>query len=113
MMQHSPGQASSGLSAVPLLTEVVLQLLGLPVLRGGDEVPHEALDLVVAAVVDQAVGQQGPADGLHVAIRQLLLEASVVQDVLPPAPPGRTKEEKRRKTRWRRRGGGGDKTKHG
>lgn len=70
------------------LTQVVLELLGASVLSGGDQVPHEAFDFVVSAVVDQAVGQQGPADGLHVPLGQLLLEAAVCEDVLPSTPPG-------------------------
>lgn len=71
------------------LTQVVLELLGASVLSGGDQVPHEAFDLVVSAVVDQAVGQQGSADGLHVPLGQLLLEAAVREDVLPSTPPGK------------------------
>lgn len=67
---------------------MVLQLLGASVLSGGDQVPHEAFDLVVSTVMDQAVGQQGSADGLHVPLGQLLLEAAVCKDVLPPTPPG-------------------------
>lgn len=71
------------------LTQVVLELLGAAVLSGGDQVPHEAFDFVVSAVVDQAVGQQGSADGLHVPLGQLLLEAAVREDVLPSTPPGK------------------------
>lgn len=68
---------------------MVLELLGASVLGRGDQVPHEAFDFVVSAVVDQAVGQQGPADGLHVPLGQLLLETSVREDVFPSAPPGK------------------------
>lgn len=71
-------------------TQVVLELLGASVLGRGDQVPHEAFDFVVSAVVDQAVGQQGSADGLHVPLGQLLLETSVREDVFPSAPPGKT-----------------------
>lgn len=68
---------------------MVLELLGASVLGRGDQVPHEAFDLVVSTVVDQAVGQQGSADGLHVPLGQLLLETSVREDVFPSAPPGK------------------------
>lgn len=68
---------------------MVLELLGASVLRGGDQVPHEAFDFVVSTVMDQAVGQQGSADGLHVPLSQLLLEAAVREDVLPSTPPGK------------------------
>jgi len=68
---------------------VVLQLLGLSVLGRGDQVPHEAFDLVVSAVVDQAVGQEGSADGLHVLLRELLLKTPVIENILPTTPPGK------------------------
>lgn len=49
-------------------TQVVLQLFGPAVFGGGDQVPHKAFDFVVPSVVHQAVGQQGPADTLHVSV---------------------------------------------
>lgn len=59
----------------------------LSVLGGRDEVPDEALDVLVATVVQQAVGQQGAADGLHVLLPQGPLETPVGQDVSPATPP--------------------------
>lgn len=50
------------------LTQVVLQLFGLSIFSRGNQVPHEAFDFVVSTVMDQAVSQQGPADGLHVPL---------------------------------------------
>lgn len=70
-----------------LLTQVVLKLLGASVFRRGNQVPHEAFDFVVSSVMDQAVGQQSPADGLHVPLRQLLLKTPMVEDILPATPP--------------------------
>lgn len=59
----------------------------LSVLRGRDEVPDEALDVLVSTVVQQAVGQQGAADGLHVLLLQGPLETPAGQDVSPATPP--------------------------
>lgn len=61
----------------------------LSVLRGRDEVPDEALDVLVSTVVQQAVGQQGAADGLHVLLLQGPLETPAGQDVSPATPPSR------------------------
>ena len=66
---------------------MVLELFGLAVLSGGNQVPHEALDLVVTTVMHQAVGEQGTADHFHVALAQRSLEAPMQQDVLPTPPP--------------------------
>jgi len=74
---------------VCVCTGVVGERLGGPVSTRGDEVPDEALDVLVSAVVQQAVGQQRPADRLHVRLLQGPLEAPVSQDVAPPAPPTR------------------------
>lgn len=65
---------------------MVLQRLVMAVLRGRDEVPDEALDLVVALVVAQAVNQQRPAQQLHVTLCQVPLKTPVGQDVLPTTP---------------------------
>lgn len=67
---------------------MILQLLGASVLSRGDQIPHEAFDLIVSAVMNQAVGQQGPANGLHVPLGQLLLETPMFEDVCPSTPPG-------------------------
>lgn len=67
---------------------MILQLLGASVFRRGDQVPHEAFDFVVSTVMDQAVSQQCPADGLHIPLCQLLLETPVVENILPTTPPG-------------------------
>lgn len=50
------------------LTQVILKLLGAPVLSGGDQIPHETFDFVISAVMDQAVRQQGPADGFYIPL---------------------------------------------
>lgn len=65
---------------------MVLECLGLSVFGGRDQLPDEALDLLVPFVVLDAVHQQGPADHLHVLLVQMPLEPPVRQDVLPPAP---------------------------
>ena len=70
---------------------MVLQLLRASVLSWGDEVPHEAFDFVVSTVMDQAIRQQGPADGLHVPLSQLFLKTPVVENVFPPTPSGNQK----------------------
>lgn len=103
-----------------LQTWMVEQRLVLTLLDGGDQVPDEALDLLITFVVSQAVHQQSsttlesqlnvqqwiqvltsltdswddsvrcvPADDLHVPLSQVPLEATVIQDVLPPSPPWR------------------------
>lgn len=70
------------------LTRVVLELLGLAVLGGADEVPDEAFDVLIASVVEKTVDQDGPADGLHVPLGKTALESSVGQDLPPSAPAG-------------------------
>lgn len=67
---------------------MVGQRLGGSVFARGDQVPDEALDVLVSTVVQQAVGQERSADGLHVGLLQRPLEATVGQDVAPPSPPG-------------------------
>lgn len=44
------------------LTGVIEQRLVLALLGGCDQIPDEALDLVVTFVVSQAVNQQSPAE---------------------------------------------------
>ena len=44
-----------------MLTRVIEQRLVLALFGGSDQVPDEALDLVVTFVVSQAVNQQSPA----------------------------------------------------
>lgn len=67
-------------------TGMVEQGPRLAVFRGGDQVPDEAFDVLVAPVVMQAVNEQGPADGLHVLLLQGALVAAVAQDVIPATP---------------------------
>lgn len=43
------------------LTRVIQQRLVLAFLGGGDQIPDEALDLVITFVVSQAVNQESPA----------------------------------------------------
>jgi len=65
---------------------VVGQCFGGPVFTWGDQVPNETFDVFVSTVMQQAVGQQGPADGFHICLLQGALEATVSQDVTPPTP---------------------------
>lgn len=66
---------------------MILKLLGAAILSGSDQVPHETFDFVIPTVMDQAVWQQGPADGFHVPLCQLLLKTPVGQNILPTTPP--------------------------
>lgn len=66
---------------------MVGQRLGGPVLTRGNKVPDEALDVLVAAVMEQTVGEEGPADGLHIALLHGAFKTAVGQDVVPPSPP--------------------------
>lgn len=63
------------------------QCLGGPIFTWGDQVPNETLDVLISTVVQQTVGQKGPADRLHIRLLQGALEATMSQDVTPPAPP--------------------------
>lgn len=65
---------------------MVGQCAALAVFGRGYEVPNEALDVLVSTVVEQAVGQEGTADGLYVSLPQWTLKASMGQDVTPAAP---------------------------
>lgn len=47
---------------------MVGQCAALAILGRGYEVPNEALDVLVSSVVEQAVGQEGSADGLYVSL---------------------------------------------
>lgn len=58
----------------------------MPIFGWGDEVPDEALDLIVSFVVPYTVDQQSPAHQLHVPLRQVPLEAAMGEDVLPSPP---------------------------
>lgn len=82
------------ISRLPCPTGVVGQCAALPVLSRGDEVPDEALDVLISTVVEQAVGQECAADGLYVSLPQRALEASVGQDVTPAAPAMHSREYK-------------------
>lgn len=68
------------------VTRVVGQCLGRPIFAWGDQVPDEAFDVLITAVMQQAVGQEGSADGLHISLLQGALEATMSQDVTPPTP---------------------------
>lgn len=56
---------------------------------GRDQVPDEALDVLVASVVIEAVHQDGSADGFHVLLSELTFVASMGQDVRPATPAGK------------------------
>lgn len=68
------------------ITRVIGQCLGGPIFTWGDQVPDETFDVLISTVVQQTVGQKGPADRLHIRLLQRALEATVSQDVTPPAP---------------------------
>lgn len=86
------------------ITRVVGQGLGGPVFAGGNQVPDEALDVLVAAVMEQTVGQEGSADGLHVRLLHGAFKATVSQDVVPPSPTEEAEGERVRLARARSRG---------
>ena len=72
-----------------VFTRVVEQGLGFSsVLGRRDELPDEALDVLVAAVMQQAEHQDDTADGLYVPLAQTPLAARMRQDVPPAPPPG-------------------------
>lgn len=61
-----------------MLTRMIEQRLVLAVLSGWDQIPDEALDLVITFVVSQAVNQQSPAEekkyfSIHLLIFSFLI----------------------------------------
>lgn len=68
-------------------TRVVCQRLGGPIFTWGDKVPDEALDVLIATVMQQAIGKEGSADCFHIHLLQGALEATMSEDVTPPTPP--------------------------
>lgn len=58
----------------------------LAVSRGRDQIPDEALDVLVPLVMGEAVHEDGPADGLHILLSELAFVASVGKDVRPSPP---------------------------
>lgn len=72
------------------LTRVIRQRPGGAIFTWSDQVPDEALDVLVATVMQQTVGQESPADRLHVRLLQGTLEAAVSEDVTPPTPTKET-----------------------
>lgn len=58
----------------------------LAISRWRDEIPDEALDVLVPPVVVEAVHKDGPADGLHVLLAERALVAAMGEDVCPPPP---------------------------
>lgn len=68
-------------------TRVVCQRFNGPIFTWGDQVPDEALDVLITTVMQQAIGQEGSADCFHVHLLKGALEATVSQDVTPPTPP--------------------------
>lgn len=77
------------------VTRVVSQCLGGPVFTWGDQVPDETFDVLVPTVMQQAVGQQGSADGFHIGLLQGALEATVSQDVTPSTPTKKRQRERK------------------
>lgn len=65
---------------------MVGQRLGGPVFTGGNQVPDEALDILVATVMEQAVREEGSADCFHVCLLHGAFETTVGQDIAPPPP---------------------------
>lgn len=62
-----------------------------PVLWWSDELPDEALDVLISTVVKQAEDQDDTADCLHITFAQPTLTPGVGQYV-PPAPPAEEKQ---------------------
>lgn len=58
----------------------------LAVSGGCDQIPDEALDILIPSVMVEAVHQDGSADGFYVMLSELTLVASVGKDVCPSAP---------------------------
>lgn len=54
--------------------------------RGRDQVPDEALDVLVPLVMGEAVHEDGPADSLHILLSELAFVASMGKYVRPPPP---------------------------
>lgn len=81
------------------LTRVVGQRLRGPVCAWGDQIPDETLDILVTAVMQQAVGQEGSTDRFHIGLLQGTLEAAMSQDVAPPTPTTDRHGGKKRKRR--------------
>lgn len=65
---------------------MVGQRLGGPIFTGGNQVPDEALDILVATVMEQAVREEGSADRFHVGLLHGAFETTVGQDIAPPPP---------------------------
>lgn len=76
------------------ITRVIGQCLGGPIFTWRDQVPDETFDVLVSTVMQQAVGQEGPADRLHISLLQGALEATMSQNVTPPAPTEDREENK-------------------
>lgn len=66
---------------------MVGQRLGGPIFTRGDKVPDEALDVLIATVMEQTVGEEGSADRFHISLLHGAFKTPVSQDVVPPSPP--------------------------
>lgn len=73
-------------SSCARITRVVGQRLGGPVFTWAYKVPDEALDVLIAAVMEQTVGKEGSADCFHVGLLHGAFKTTVSQDVVPPSP---------------------------
>lgn len=69
---------------------MVGQRLRRPVLTRGDQIPDETFDVLISAVMQQAISQEGSTDGFHIRLLQGALEAAMRQDVNPPSPSKNT-----------------------
>lgn len=65
---------------------MVGQRLGGPIFTWGNQVPDETLNILITAIMQQAVGKEGSADCFHIGLLQGALEAAMSQDVTPPSP---------------------------
>ena len=82
-----------------LLTRVIGECATLTIFSGCDEIPDEALDVLIATVMHQAVGQQCTADGLHVALPERTFEAAMRENLSPAAPAIQHRGEERERER--------------
>ena len=87
--QNNKRQTETGRETGSRRTGVVEECMrSTAVLRGRDQLPDEALDVLVATVMQQAEDQDDSADGLHIPLAQPALAARMGQDITPAPPSG-------------------------
>lgn len=58
----------------------------LAISRGCDQIPDEALDILISFVMIETVHKDRPTDGFYILLGELTFVASVGKDVCPPSP---------------------------